>query len=369
MKFVFSSYVYVNEFTAPQAWLQRIRAYKGILEVLSKKHEVISIEQIDFEGRWIDKGVDYRFIRCSPLSLRFFPWKLNAYIKRLKPDVVVVHGLHFSLQIILLRLMLGTQVKIIVQNHAEKPFSGIKKKFQQIALRLVDAQFFASYDMGKQWLNAGNLSSIKKIHEVMEVSSVFHSIDTAKAIQYTGVSGRPSFLWVGRLNENKDPITVVKAFMDFQKKLPTARLYMIFQSEELLPSIQAIIGSEKENNPVQLIGKVAHDQLIYWFNSASFILSGSHYEGSGAAICEAMSCGCIPIVTNIPAFRMITKNGEAGLLYEAGNVPSLLTALHKTLGMDTASKRRLAMEYFQTKLSFEAIAADFDRITSNMITK
>ncbi len=369
MKFVFASYVYVKEFSAPQAWLHRISAYKGVLEALSKKHEVISLEQIDFEGRCLEKGVDYRFVRFSPFSLRFFPWKQNILIKHLKPDVVVVHGMHFSLQLILLRLMLGRKVRIIVQNHAEKPFKGIRKKFQQLALRLVDALLFASSEMGAEWLNAGNLSAIKKVHEVMEVSSIFCPIDAAKAHQHTGISAAPSFLWIGRLNENKDPLTVVRAFLDFQKATPAARLYMIYQTEELLPAIQALIGNEKESNPVQLIGKVAHEQLLYWFNSATFILSGSHHEGSGAAICEAMSCGCIPILTDIPAFRMISKNGEAGLIYETGSAASLIATLQKTRTIDISSARNLVLEHFHKKLSFGAIAADFDRIASAIVAK
>ena len=73
---------------------------------------------------------------------------------------------------------------------------------------------------------------------------------------------------------------------------------MIYQTEELLVEIKNII--EKENkNAIQLVGNIPHNEMLYWYNSADFIISGSHYEGSGTAVCEAMSCGCIPITTNI----------------------------------------------------------------------
>ena len=46
----------------------------------------------------------------------------------------------------------------------------------------------------------------------MEVSSVFYPIDKIIARSKTNVSGDPVFIWAGRLNKNKDPLTVVNAF-------------------------------------------------------------------------------------------------------------------------------------------------------------
>ncbi|MDB5062923.1 MAG: glycosyltransferase family 4 protein, partial [Mucilaginibacter sp.] len=112
--------------------------------------------------------------------------------------------------------------------------------------------------------------------------------------------------------------------------------------------------------------KVAHHDLLYWFNSADFIVSGSHYEGSGAAVCEAMSCGCVPIVTDILSFRMITDSGKCGILYEPGNEKALLSALRQTLEMDREVKRKLTLQYFKTHLSFEAIAQKIQCIVTSL---
>ncbi len=53
-----------------------------------------------------------------------------------------------------------------------------------------------------------------------------------------------------------------------------------------------------------------------YYNSADYFVLGSHYEGSGFSLVEAMSCGVIPIVTDIPSFRMMTNNGKIGTLME-----------------------------------------------------
>jgi glycosyltransferase involved in cell wall biosynthesis len=360
MKIVFASYVYIKDFNTPVAWLDRIKAYSGILEALATKHEVISIEKIDYEGEYVKDGVQYYFKRFAERSL--FPVKLHRFIKHQNPDVVIIQSLHFPLQVIQLRLMLGAKTRIIIQNHAEKPFIGLKKYIQKLSDKFTDAYLFASHAMGVEWVEKGNLSSVEKIHEVMEVSSVFTPMGKIEAVQKTCVQGDPVFLWVGRLNENKAPLTVVKAFLQYVNTQPSARLYMIYHTDELLPQIKEQINSSPNGNAVKLIGKVPNSQLQYWFNSADIIVSGSYYEGSGTAVCEAMSCGCMPLVTDIHSFRMITDNGNCGLLYEAGNEADLLSAFMQTQQMDIAEKQKISMEYFRANLSFEAIARRIEEV-------
>jgi glycosyltransferase involved in cell wall biosynthesis len=366
MRFVFVSYNYSPDIYSPQEWLSRIKIYVGSLECLSKKHTVIRVEQINYSGNFSHNGVQYYCVDYGKRK-KYFPQKLNGFVKSLRPDVVIVSGLHFPLQVIQLRLRLGKKVKIIAQNHSEKPFNGIKKYLQRIADKYISAYFFAAHAMGAEWVSKGNLTSENKIHEIMEVSSVFYPVDKIFARSKTQVSGDPVFLWAGRLNENKDPLTVVNAFLKFLQFQPTAHLYMIFQTEQLLPELKLLINDEKNNgDAVVLVGKVQHDEMQDWFNSADFIISGSHYEGGGTAICEAMSCGCVPVITDIFSFRAMTGNGECGLLYEAGNENALLSALKQTMQIDVQEKRNKTLEQFKNKLSFEAIAGKIQEVVASL---
>ena len=366
MKYVFVSYNYSPDISSPEQWLDRIKIYRGSLECLSRENEVIRIEQINYTGIFSHQGVQYYFVKNGNKKSHF-PWRLNRLVKNLKPDTVIVHGLHYPLETIQLRMQLGKKIKIIAQNHAERPFTGIKKILQQIADRCIDGYFFSSKAMGAEWVSKGNLASLEKIHEVMEVSSVFSPVDKELARSKTKSTGNPVFLWVGRLNENKDPLTVIKAFLQFAKQQPMARLYMIFHTSELLDEIRNLLGQHKANEEVIiLVGKVEHNDMLYWLNSADFIVSGSHYEGSGTAVCEAMSCGCIPILTDIFSFQMISDNGRCGLLYEAGNEQALISAFLKTTKMNLGEERNKTLEQFRKKLSFEAIAVAIQEATYSL---
>lgn len=362
MKFVFTSYSSSPEYKVPGDWLDRINAYTGILEKLGIEHTVTGIERINYEGAFKKNNVQYFFIRQKQRTVRF-PFRLHRLVKKLKPDVVFINGLIFPLQVIQLRLALGKKNKIILLHRGERPFRGLKGYLQKLADRMIDAYLFTSAEFGKEWMQFGNISSQKKIYEVIQGSSVFYPGEKTSARKRLGIDGSPVFLWVGRLNANKDPLTVVKAFLKFIEVEPRAKLYMIYQTEELLNETRNLIQAQKNaNQSIRLVGKIEHRQLQAWYSTADFILSGSHHEGSGIAVCEAMSCGCIPIVTDIVSFRKMTGPGNCGWLYEPGNEEALLKILLQIPGLDIETAQAKTIKQFKEELSFDAIAKKIEQV-------
>jgi glycosyltransferase involved in cell wall biosynthesis len=356
MRIVFVSYIKSPAFSRPEDWIRRLQGYTGILESLARQHEVVSFEQISYEGIYLNQGVEYRFLNFRHNKL-YFPRELHRRINQLGPDVVFVQGLHFPLQLIQLRFKLGRKVKIVVQHHAEKPFTGLKKYWQQLADRCIDAYFFASRTMGEDWVEKGNLRSMEKIHEIMEASSAFSPQDRQVLRSRTGMRGDPVYIWVGRLDDNKDPLLVVREFLRYAVKKPGARLYLVYQNTDLLSAIQELLpASENGSAAVCLVGKIPHEEIADWLGGADFIVSSSHYEGGGIAVCEGMSCGCIPILTDIPSFRMMTANGQCGLLYKDGDGESLFAALMRSAELDRKQYRGKTLKQFSERLSFDAIA-------------
>jgi glycosyltransferase involved in cell wall biosynthesis len=138
---------------------------------------------------------------------------------------------------------------------------------------------------------------------------------------------------------------------------------MIYHTEGLLQEVSDMIKQdEKAMQAISLVGTIPHQQLQTWFSSADFIISGSHYEGGGIAVCEAMSCGCVPVVTNIISFRRMTGPGKCGLIYEPGNDKDLLAVLLKTQEMDLEKERSKVLRQFKEELSFEAIAKKINKV-------
>jgi glycosyltransferase involved in cell wall biosynthesis len=359
MRIVFLSYHYSPDIRSPEEWLERIAYYRGWAECLGKKHNIIRVDQINFEGEFSYNDIQYYCIDDGKRK-NFFPAKLHRYVKDLNPEVIVVSSFQYPLQILQLRLCLGNKTRIILQHHAEKPFTGLKKYLQYLTTGIADAFLFTSLETGAAWVKSKNLPADKKIYELQEVSSSFQPIDQKTAGKLTGISGSPVFLWVGRLNKNKDPLMAVRAFLKFTELNPSAKMYMIYQSKELLEEIKKLLPKKKEESPVSLIGNIPHSELPNWYSSSDFYISASHYEGSGTALCEAMSCGCIPLVSNIPPFRKIS--GTCALFFEPGNEKSLVSTLIESGRLKIDEEKIRVLSYFKGNLSFPAIAAKFEKI-------
>jgi glycosyltransferase involved in cell wall biosynthesis len=363
MHLVFLSYHYSPDIQSPVAWFQLIGYYKRWAEILAEKYQVTRIDQINFEGSVIHNGINYHFIREKEHN-RYIPTNLNKFVRSISPDIVVVSSFHYPLQLIQLRRCLGNGVRILVQNHAEHPYRGLKKWIQNLASHYADAFLFTNPETGMEWVRSGNIHSKHKIAGLPEVSSSFFPIEKMTARKKTESSGSPVFIWVGRLNQNKDPVTAVKAFLRLSSEYPLARLYMIYQTEELLPDLIKTIEGTASAEPVVFVGSQDQTQMPYWYNSAEFFLSASHHEGSGTALCEALSCGCIPIVSNIPPFRLIA--GSTGVFFKPGDEDSLLNSLREAMTLDKAEKRYQALQHFNNELSFESIAKKFQEIISTL---
>lgn len=362
MRLIFTSYAGAPEFTEPAAWLHRIEGYTGILESLAPNRQVIGIERINYEGQCEQNGVQYYFIKQKKKIVRF-PRRIHGLIKKLRPDVVFINGFIFPLQLLQLRLTVGSKTKIIVINRSEKPGAGIKKYLQKLADKCVNAYLFTSLEFGHQWVQKGIISRRDKIYEVFHGSSVFKPGDKKEARALLSVSGSPVYLWVGRLDANKDPLTAIRAFSQFLVQQPSAALYMIYHTEELAAEIRMLIEKDElAKAGIRLVGKVAHQQLQLWYNAADFFISASHYEGGGISVCEAMSCGCVPIITDIDSFRILTGQGECGIMFEPGNQAALLHALYKSAQFDLEKERNKTLARFRNNFSFEAIGKKIESV-------
>jgi glycosyltransferase involved in cell wall biosynthesis len=356
MKIVHVSYARINAYSSPTAWLHKINFFTGVVDAMALRAELTSIHCIDHTGIIDRNNAMYHFFKCSAIE-GLFPTRIHHLISTIEPHAVIVHGMIFPWQVLQLARVLKGNTKLFIQNHAERPLRFHKAFLQRWADARINGYFFTATALAGPWIAQRQISSAYKIHEVMEVSSAFEPLDPAEARRRTGVTEAMSFLWVGRLDTNKDPLTLTQGFIQFLGQVKTARLYIIFQKNELRSEIQRLLNAHPQyKEQIVLVGQVEHDAMIDWFSSVNFIISTSHYEGSGVAVCEAMSCGCIPVLTNIPSFRMMTGNGSHGMLFQPGNARDLAAKLNACTALDIAAEKKRVLEQFQKNLSFEAIA-------------
>ncbi len=166
------------------------------------------------------------------------------------------------------------------------------------------------------------------MYEIPESTSRFTPGSREVARRALGLSGDPLLLWVGHLNENKDPLTVLAGVSEAARELPDLELWCCFGTAPLLRHVQRRVQADPAlRGRVHLLGRVPHERVEQLMRAADAFVLGSHREGSGYSLIEALACGLPPVVTNIPSFRALTGAGAVGMLWEPGNPRSLCAAL------------------------------------------
>ncbi len=357
MKIVFASYTNQPGYHSPREWIEKIKKFTALMEAFSKHCPVTYITHIGDEAHFTQNGVEYRFLFTAKKNKYRIPIRMNKAIKNMRPDIVIISGLRFPLQVLQLRWFLGKKVKLVARHHADKPPRGVKKVLQQLADRCINAYLFTSLGNAGDWINAGIIKNQRKIYELIAASADFSRMDTTESMKITGMKGKYNFLWVGRLNANKDPLTVISGFEKYLLVEPSAKLYMIFQEEDLLAEVKQRTGQNELLEPaVILVGYVPYELLVEWYSAADYFISGSHSEGGSFALLEAMACGCIPIVTSIPAALKVIEYGRYGIIFRPGDADDLA---NKLLGLSGINHNELSgsiENHFRKELSTNAIA-------------
>jgi glycosyltransferase involved in cell wall biosynthesis len=130
---------------------------------------------------------------------------------------------------------------------------------------------------------------------------------------------------------------------------------MIYGEDALLPQVKSRLAWQPElAQRVGLIGKVAHKALRAWYSAADLFLTSSPAEGSNYALIESMSCGALPVCSDIPPHRFIVGNHAVGWL--VGNAESCANALVAAQGRRNQQTRSDVRRWFDAHLSWPAIA-------------
>lgn len=310
------------------------------------------------------RGVTCRFVREPALpgfATGIAPGRLAKAARASKPDVIHVNGLDFPGHT---RAMSGTGIPVLVQDHASR--AGTRRLWRRWGLAGIAGAAFTDAAQAQPFVAEGSLHGDVPIFCVPESSTHFTPGDQAAARVATGLFGDPAVLWVGRLDSNKDPLTILDAIEIAASELPQLRLWCCYHEQPLIAEVQArIAASPALRDRVHLLGRVPHARIEQLCRAADIFMVGSHHEGSGYALIEAIACGATPVVTDIPSFRRLA--GPIGVLAPVGDARGLAAGLVRLQREPRAVLRARAIEHFRAHLSFAAVGRRLHEIYSAQI--
>jgi glycosyltransferase involved in cell wall biosynthesis len=280
------------------------------------------LKQVPPEARLID-------LQAGRVMKSILP--LSRYLKETQPFALLCHMSHTNVAAVVAHKLARTQTRLVLieQVHASRSESPLwRSQFVPFFMRWLypqaDAVVGVSEGVAQDLQTMLGLSDVKAIYSPIVDFQTVQSASNPPEHPWFQPGQPPVFLAVGRLDPQKDFVTLIRAFAQVQAQTP-ARLMILGEGAERQP-LETLIRELGLSDAIALPGFVSNP-FAYMNHAAAFVLS-SRWEGLPTVLVEALACGCPVISTNCPSGpEEILEQGRFGPLVPMGDATALATAM------------------------------------------
>jgi glycosyltransferase involved in cell wall biosynthesis len=153
----------------------------------------------------------------------------------------------------------------------------------------------------------------------------------------------PIVLTVGNLSRSNFERKGLRLFAETSRLVPEARFVAVGRKVDETAETLAKIGGAN----LQVLDFVPDTELRALYERAGVYVQASAHEGFGLAVAEAMSAGCIPVVTRVGALPEVV--GEVGVYVDTATRESLAHGIREALSAPQSRRdgaRLRVLNYF-----------------------
>lgn len=303
------------------------------------------------EGHFLSEvPPEVRVVDLQARSPLLAPLPIARYLRRSRPDAMLVTGLYTDLASILgLGLAgTGTRTVISVQNHLSTQVASSSRPWMKLmpaaARRLfvrADHIVAVSEGVADDLCRGVGLPAEKvtTIHNPLVSPRLAELKVAAPTHAWFRDGGPPVLLGMGKLRPQKDFATLLRAFALLRERRP-ARLLIGGDGPERAALLQ-LAHQLQVADDVDLPGFL-DNPFACMAHAAVFVLS-SAWEGLPSVLVEALACGCPVVSTDCPSGPAeILEQGRYGPLVPVGNPVALAEAIAKVLEQEPDPARLIS---------------------------
>jgi len=272
-------------------------------------------------------------LRAGRMALAVFP--LISYLRREKPPFLISLMMHANIIAILSRKLARVDTRLLITEHltiSVSSYNAVSLRDRYLPLLAKRTYPWADGIVAVSQGVADDLADILGLpREKIEV--IYNPVITPELLEkarepvdhpWFQPGEPPVILGVGRLTEQKDFPTLIRAFALVRKER-AVRLAILGEGEER-PELKALVDELGVTEDVYMPGFV-DNPYGYMAGAAVFTLS-SRWEGLPTVIIEAMALGKPVVATDCPSgAREILNDGRYGTLVPVGDVKRLAAGI------------------------------------------
>lgn len=312
-------------------------------------------------------GFERRSLWWKRLRFRWLLWWI-------RPDIIHVHWAHFAS---IAGQAWGGPLVITAWGsdiYRLGEFSACEVEALRHALRAATVVTCDSHDLARAIRDlAGDPSKRVEVIQWGVDSASFRQVSQENGFaRELGLPGRQVIFSARNFAPVYNLETVVAAFARVRAAIPDAALLMKNHGgdAEYRAKIEAQIRNLGVASAVQIVDAVPYERMPELYSLATATVSIPFSDGTPMALLEAMACGSVPVVSDLPSLREWVADGENGFLVQPRDVDGLADRLIRVL-RDPETRRAIAArnaDLIRTRASQQANMAQMARIYRELLS-
>ena len=229
-------------------------------------------------------------------------------------------------------------------------------------------KYYLNYNFDK-YIAVSNFTA-KKLKEKIRISPekiavIYNGInlDLFRSTKVNEKYSNPTIITVCRLVPYKHVDNLIKVTKKLKTDFPDIKLKIIGKGPEE-EKLKNLANKLHISENIDFLGKIKEQEKFIRELKKSHVFSlPSSVEGFGFVVIEAMACGLPYVVSDIPPFREITKNGTGGYLVNSSDVEELSKKIKEAL-TDTKEE---SFEFIKENYSWKSAADKTVNLYEKMI--
>jgi glycosyltransferase involved in cell wall biosynthesis len=299
----------------------------------------VSVAYLKGDGYW-QKAYRQIAVECFSMEISryyliFKFLRLRKLISKINPDIVHCHMPPAEL-FTRLALIGNSSIPLVTSKHNDEPFAKIafwRKLASWTAARahkiICISEAVKAYVA--DWIPEVQRGKLKLIYYAVDVER----FETASPAADINLQNNFVIGTVARLTKQKSLHTLIRAFSEFKKKVPEAKL-VIVGIGELEQELRKLTEDLKVAESIVWAGKRSDIPSV--MKTFDVFALTSVYEGFGLVLLEAMAAGIPVIASNVSAIPEVLDCGNCGILFKAQDERDLCHALLQMQNRETREK-------------------------------
>jgi hypothetical protein len=164
-------------------------------------------------------------------------------------------------------------------------------------------------------------------------------------------------IFIGRLAQEKNVVFLLDVMKDLVPSLPKLKLLIVGDGPDY-DLYKEIIEKDHLENNVIMTGKVAWEEVPYYYHLSDIFLTASHTETQGLTVIEAMASSVVPICIDDESFKNTIIDGLNGRIFNnEKECKEIITELYNDNGLTKklSNQARINSDRFSAKYFAESV--------------